>query len=118
MLIQIVKKYWFEIAFVLVTSILIIYANYLRDEVSSLEKDNAVLQSKLHEANAYLNTQNAAILANKADYNVSMAKLPQELHKIDTRYITKTVEVIKWRDRNETQNDCNASIQYLNNYQF
>jgi hypothetical protein len=40
------------------------------------------------------------------------------LHKIDTKYITKTVEVEKWRDNNETSNDCNASIQYLNNYQF
>jgi GTPase involved in cell partitioning and DNA repair len=118
MLIQIIEKYWAEITIVLLGSILVANIIYSDNKISSLKKDNVVLQSKLHEANAYLNTQNAAILTNKADYNVSMAKLPQELHKIDTRYITKTVEVIKWRDRNETQNDCNASIQYLNNYQF
>jgi hypothetical protein len=77
-----------------------------------------VLQSKLNESNAYISVQNAAILANEADYNKSITKLKTALHNIDTKYITKTVEVEKWRDSNETSNDCNASMQYLNNYKF
>jgi uncharacterized membrane-anchored protein YhcB (DUF1043 family) len=115
---ELFKRYWAEIVIVLLIGIVIAGDVYLKNEISSLEKNNEVLQSKLHEANAYLNTQNAAILANKADYNASMAKLPQEMQKIDTKYITKTVEVVKWRDNNATQSDCNASVAYLNDYKF
>jgi flagellar motor component MotA len=118
MLTLIVEKYWREIVIVLIATILAFYIGGLKREISSLEKDNEVLQSKLDKSNAYISIQNARILANEADYNKSMAKLPSELHKIDTKYITRTVEVIKWRDNNETANDCNASIQYLNSYQF
>jgi GTPase involved in cell partitioning and DNA repair len=118
MLTLIVEKYWRLIVIALSICIFITYIIHLKNEISSIKKDNAELQSKLNEANAYLNAQNFAILANQADYNASMEKLPQELHKIDTKYATKTVEVIKWRDRNDTENDCNSSINYLNNYQF
>jgi GTPase involved in cell partitioning and DNA repair len=118
MWLMILKKYWLEIAIFLSACILILYINHLHSEISSLEKDNTVLQSKLSESNAYINTQNALILANEADYNASISKLPTVLHKIDTEYVTKTVEIEKWRDNNASQNDCNASMQYLNSYRF
>jgi hypothetical protein len=118
MYILFLKKYWLEIAIVLVTSILLAYIKQLNNEISSLNKDKVVLQSKLRESDAYIHVQNATILANQADYNASIAKLPTVLHKIDTKYITKTVEIEKWRDNNVSQNDCNASVGYLNNYQF
>jgi hypothetical protein len=119
MWIELIKRYWLEIAIVFIGSILLAHIKQLNTEILSLTKDNSVLQSKLNESNAYINVQNAAILANQADYNASIAKLPSILHKIDTRYVTKTIEVEKWRDNNETSNnDCNASVDYLNNYQF
>jgi GTPase involved in cell partitioning and DNA repair len=118
MYILFLKKYWLEIVIVLVSGILLAYIKQLHNEISSLNKDKSVLQSKLNESDAYLHVQNATILANQADYNASIAKLPTVLHKIDTKYITKTVEIEKWRDNNETSNDCNDSISYLNNYQF
>jgi hypothetical protein len=117
-LIEIFKRYWVEIVIVLVVGALLSHIKHLDSEISSLEKDNTVMQSKLSESNAYINTQNAIILANEADYNASIAKLPTVLHKIDTEYVTKTVEIEKWRDNNASQNDCNASIQYLNSYRF
>jgi hypothetical protein len=113
-----IRKYWLEIAIVLVASVLLVYIKQLNNEILSLNKDKEVLQSKLSESDAYLHVQNATILANQADYNVSIAKLPTVLHKIDTKYITKTIEIQKWRDNNVSQNDCNDSIRYLNNYQF
>jgi hypothetical protein len=112
------KKYWLEIVIVLVASILLAYIKQLNNEISSLNKDKSVLLSKLSESDAYLHVQNATILANQADYNASIAKLPTVLHKIDTKYITKTIEIQKWRDNNETSNDCNDSISYINNYKF
>lgn len=118
MFVKLFKQYWLEIVIVLVTGVLLSYIEQLNAEISSLEKDRSVLQSKLNESDAYIRVQNATILANEADYNASMTKLPTVLHKIDTKYVTKTVEIEKWRDKNETSNDCNASIQYLNSYQF
>jgi GTPase involved in cell partitioning and DNA repair len=118
MWIELIKRYWLEIIIVLVASVLLTYIKQLNNEISSLSKDKAVLQSKLSESDAYLHVQNATILANQADYNASIAKLPTVLHKIDTKYITKTIQIEKWRDNNETSNDCNASISYINNYQF
>jgi hypothetical protein len=118
MWIGLIKQYWLEVVIVLIAGIMLAYIKQLHNEISSLNKDKSVLQSKLSESDAYLHVQNATILANQADYNASIAKLPVVLHKIDTKYITKTVEVEKWRDNNETSNDCNASIQYLNHYQF
>jgi GTPase involved in cell partitioning and DNA repair len=112
------RKYWLEIAIVLVASVLLAYIKQLNDEISSLNKDKLSLQNKLNESDTFLHIQNATIIANQADYNASIAKLPTVLHKIDTKYITKTVEIEKWRDNNETSNDCNASVQYLNSYQF
>jgi hypothetical protein len=112
------RKYWLEIAIVLVASVLLAYIKQLNNEISSLNKDKSVLQSKLSESDAYLHVQNATILANQADYNASIVKLPTVLHKIDTKYITKTIEIQKWRDNNETSNDCNDSISYINHYQF
>jgi hypothetical protein len=112
------RKYWLEIVIVLVSGILLAYIKQLNDEVSSLKKDESVLQSKLSESDAYIHVQNATILANQADYNASIAKLPTVLHKIDTKYITKTVEIEKWRDNNVSQNDCNASVSYLNQFKF
>jgi hypothetical protein len=113
-----IRKYWLEIVIVLVASVLLAYIKQLNAEISSLNKDKVILQSKLSESDAYLHVQNATILANQADYNASIAKLPTVLHKIDTRYITKTVEIEKWRDNNETSNDCNDSVSYLDNYKF
>jgi GTPase involved in cell partitioning and DNA repair len=118
MWIGLIKQYWLEAVIVLIVSILLAYIKQLNNEISSLNKDKVVLQSKLRESDAYLHVQNATILANQADYNASIAKFPTVIHKIDTKYITKTIEIEKWRDNNETSNDCNASIQYLNNYQF
>jgi hypothetical protein len=113
-----IKKYWLEIVIILVVSILLTYIKQLNDEISSLNKDKSVLQSKLNESDTFLHIQNATIIANQAEYNASIAKLPTVLHKIDTKYITKTVEIQKWRDNNVSQNDCNNSVSYLNNYQF
>jgi hypothetical protein len=112
------RKYWLEIIIVLVASILLTYIKQLNDKISSLNKDKSVLQSKLNESDTFLHIQNATIITNQAEYNASIAKLPAVLHKIDTKYITKTIEIEKWRDNNETSNDCNASVQYLNSYQF
>jgi GTPase involved in cell partitioning and DNA repair len=116
--IGLIKQYWLEVVIVLITGIMLAYIKQLNNEISSLNKDKTVLQSKLNESDAYLHVQNATILANQADYNASIAKLPTVLHKIDTKYITKTIEVEKWRDNNETSSDCNDSISYLNNYKF
>jgi hypothetical protein len=118
MWLMIIKKYWLEIALVLAAGVLVPYINHLHSEISSIEKDNTVLQSKLSESNAYIRVQNAIILANEVDYNASIAKLPTVLHKIDTKYVTKTVEIEKWRDKNDTSNDCNTSIHHLNSYKF
>jgi hypothetical protein len=112
------RKYWLEIAIVLVASVLLAYIKQLNDEISSLNKDKLSLQSKLNESDTFLHIQNATIIANQADYNASIAKLPTVLHRIDTKYITKTVEIEKWRDNNETSNDCNDSISYLNQFKF
>jgi hypothetical protein len=118
MWIGLIKQYWIEIVIVFIASIMLAYIEQLHNEILSLNKDKSVLQSKLSESDAYIHIQNATILANQADYNVSIAKLPIVLHKIDTKYITKTIEIQKWRDNNETSNDCNDSISYINNYQF
>jgi GTPase involved in cell partitioning and DNA repair len=118
MWIGLIKQYWLEVVIVLITGVLLSYIEHLNSEILSLKKDNSALQVKLNESEAYLHIQNDIILANKADYNASMAKLPTVLHKIDTKYVTKTIEIEKWRDKNETSNDCNDSMQYLNSYQF
>jgi ABC-type molybdate transport system ATPase subunit len=118
MWIELLKRYWLDIIIALIIVIPFLYVRHLNAEISSLKKDNVTLQVKLNESNDLLRVQNATILANEADYNASMAKLPTVLHKIDTKYVTKTVEIEKWRDKNETSNDCNYSMQYLNNYQF
>jgi hypothetical protein len=119
MWIELLKRYWMEIVIVLAAGVLLSYIEHLNNEISTLQEDKSVLQAKLNESDAYIRVQNATILANEADYNASMAKLPTVLHKIDTKYITKTVEIEKWREYNETSSDdCNASISYLNSYQF
>jgi hypothetical protein len=118
MILFLVKKYWFNVVIISVISLTYLYIIGLKRELSSLNKDNSVLQSKLNESNAYLHVQNSTILANQADYNASIEKLPTVLHKIDTKYVTKTIEIEKWRDNNASQNDCNDSISYINNYKF
>jgi hypothetical protein len=111
-------KNWLKLAIALIVLASFLYVKHLHSEISSLENENSNLQSKLKEKTALVQMQNDAILKLQADYNASMAKLPSVMNKIETKYVTKKVEVIKWRDKNGKKEDCNSSVNYLNNYKF
>lgn len=59
--------------------------------------------------------QSMLIDENRAEYEAKIAELPKEIIKIKNHYITKYIEIEKWRER---ESDCNESVNYLNNFQY
>lgn len=111
------KKYWWELALVLLVTAFMGYIKHLGNVVENLEKDKLVLQSEVNEVRGYLKAQNMIIESNRVDYETRINRLPTVLHDINTKYKTQYETIYAWRDHNETH-DCNSSMQYLNTYQF
>ena len=103
-----VKAYYLEIMIVLACSFgLFEHMEILQKEgVISAEDANITACTNLVES------QNSAILANKADYEEKLKQLPKENEKINTKYQTiyKTIEVIK----EKKDENCSDAINDLN----
>lgn len=94
---------------------LTIYIQYTHNK--SLEKDLSISRLETSRYKQVLAIQNAQILKNKSDYDEAIKKLPTVLKTIETKYKTQYQTIYQWRDNNETD-DCNSSIQLINDFKF
>lgn len=107
------KQYGIDI---IVFLAVIAFIELQRNKIHNLQNDNEVLLSQLSQYKYALAFQNEAIVKNKSDYDEDIKKLPTVLKTIDTKYKTQTQVIYEWKDSNET--DCNASMQYINDFNF
>jgi GTPase involved in cell partitioning and DNA repair len=98
--------------------ILIITLTVSDSKIKNLKLENADLEISLTRYKDALNLQNNLILANKQDAK-KVTELPKVVHDIQTKTITVTKEIIKFvEDKNVSKNDCNATVDFINNFDF
>ena len=107
-----VKAYYLEIMIVLACS----FGLFEHMEILQKKAIISVLDAKIETLSNSINTQNSAIIANKADYTEKLKQLPKENEKIVTKYQTvfKTIEVIK----EKKDENCSDAINDLNSFSY
>lgn len=105
-------SFWRE-ALIVALSLTILF---LYQELDIKKRDIALKDIEIQSARDALETQNKAVLQNKADYEVKLKELPKEMKQIEVKYKTvyKTIEAIK-EDKNAT---CEKSISTLNDFLY
>ena len=87
-------------------------------KIDTLKLENAQQIQKLTACADSLKLQNALILSNAQDENKIKA-LPKMLHDIQTRTVVVTKEIIKFKeDTNVSKNDCNASMRFIDDFDY
>ena len=89
---------------------------FLYQELDIKKRDIALKDIEIQSARDALETQNKAVLQNKADYEVKLKQLPKEMKQIEVKYQTiyKTIEAIK-EDTNAT---CEDIVRSINNFTY
>ena len=86
--------------------------------IDALKIENAQEVQKLTVCSDSIKVQNALILANKQDENKTK-ELPKIIHDIRTKTVTQTRYITLFKDdENVSKNDCNASINFINNFDY
>ena len=101
-------NYWKEIAIALIVATLVWY-------IQSLRLDNEKLGRKNERLISYIELQNAAIEANRVDYDGGMKEYEKVKVVNHTVYKDKIKVIYQWEDKNAT---CNDVIAKFDSYQY
>jgi hypothetical protein len=100
-------KKWAMIVVVIYAVVMSVIAVVQYYQNQTLQSEKATLQEKLNTKDTLLGLQNFMADINATD-PVKVEQLPIRITRIDKEFVPVKVEIIKWRENNET-NDCNRS---------